>query len=315
MQPKLPSEAQVLGYFKKYSNWGRWGKDDQAGTLNLITPERRVHAARLVKKGITVSCGRPITTEMAPDVLTQTMHFITQSGEPFANAKSVPEQVQVAMDYLGVAVHGLTVTHLDSVGHMFWDGKMYNGFSAANITTKDGALVQSVEVAKDGIVGRGVLLDIPRVKDVKWIEPGESIYSQDMEAAERSARLKLEPGDVLLVRTGSLRRRNEVGPWDGVKGSRPGMHANCIPFLHDRGVAVLGTDTAADVHPSGYKAFRAPVHQVGIVAMGLWLIDNCDLEALAQTCERLNRWEFQFSLGPLRIQYGTGSPVNPLAVF
>ncbi len=319
MAPRIPSEDEVLGYFQKYSNWGRWGKEDQAGTLNLITPEKRVQAGALIKDGAAVSCSRLLTTEVTADTHPphhpQPTHFIIQSGEQFAGVPSKPGVLQACLDYFGVPFHGPLITHLDAVGHVFWDGKMYNGFPSSSVTSVQGATVESVDVAKDGVVSRGVLLDIPRLRGVKWPEPGEDIYAEELEAAEAAQGVKVEPGDVLLVRTGFLRRRNEEGPWNTFRENRSaGMHANCIPFLHDRGVAVLGRD-GSDARSPEYKTVFSAIHQVGIVALGLWLLDYCNLEELAAACEERQRWEFMFTMGPLRIQYGTGSPVNPIAVF
>ena len=315
MFPQIPSEAQVAQYVKQYRNWGRWGKTDELGTLNLITPRKRKQAAALVEGSTTVSCSRLITTQIAPEVTNQALHYVLGSGEPFVNAAEVPGQIQGASDFIGLAFHGLAFTHLDSLCHVFWEGKMYNGFPSSQVTTREGALVESVDVAKSGVVSRGVLLDIPRLKKVKWLKGGVPVYRKHLESAEHAAGLTLEEGDILLVRTGNLRRRNEEGPRDLYVEGWPGLHANCIPFLHQRGVAALGTDTVADVSPSGYKRFRSPIHQIGIAAMGLWLIDNCDFEELSAVCTERNRWEFLLCLAPLRIQYGTGSPLNPIAVF
>ena len=172
-----------------------------------------------------------------------------------------------------------------------------------------------MEAVRDGIVGRGVLLDIPRLRGKSWLEPDEAVFPEDLEAAGQACGVEVGTGDILLCRFGMIARRDALGPSKEVFAHRPGLHAACAPWLHRRQVAALGSDTAQDLFPSGYPSLRAPLHQVGIVAMGLSLIDNCDLEALAATCERLGRWEFMLTLGPLRIENGTGSPVNPLAIF
>lgn len=310
--PAIPSEAEVLTYFERYSNWGRWGKQDQAGTLNHITPAKRIEAARLVRDGITVTCARPLTTEIAPDTRHQFQHYMVASGEAFDGCPTPPGGAQSASDFIGMVFHGLTFTHVDSLGHFFRDGLAYNGVPAAQVNTRQGATVHSVDAAKDGVVTRGILADIPRIRNVAWLEPGEPVYREDLEAAERAAGLRLGPGDALMVRTGSFKRRLEVGPFDEL--TRPGLHVNCIPFLHERGVSVLGTDAGGDVIPSGYPNLLHPIHQIGIVALGLWLIDSCNFEELAAACAQRSRWEFQFAMGPLRIQYGTGSPVNPIAI-
>jgi kynurenine formamidase len=203
---------------------------------------------------------------------------------------------------------------LDSCGHVFWGGKMYNGFPSSRVTA-EGATVQSVDVAKDGIFSRGVLLDIPRLRGVKWLEPGDKIHVAELEAAEAAAGISVEPGDVLFVRTGAARKRAEEGPWDLFVQGVPGLSADCLEFIHSRGVAVLGSDSGSDAAPSGYEVVFEPIHQVGLVAMGLWLIDFADLDPAAAACAERGRWEFAVSIGPLRIDKGSGSPINPLAIF
>lgn len=313
-----PPESEVLTYFDRFSNWGRWGEDDQAGTLNLITTDKRREAARLVQEGHTVSLSKLLTTEIGdhikPPLHPAPAHFMLQNGEQFHERGNEPYVLQTALDYFGVAFHSIDITHLDSVGHVFWDGKMYNGVDS-NAVTAVGATVQSVDVAKDGVVSRGVLLDIPRLRGVKWLEPGEKIHVDELEAAEKEAGIEVEPGDVLLVRTGSERKRREEGPWDAYIHGVAGLSADCLEFVHSRGVSVLGSDGGSDAAPSGYEVVFQPIHQVGLVAMGLWLLDFADLEGIAAACAERNRWEFFLSISPLRIEFGTGSPVNPIAVF
>jgi kynurenine formamidase len=313
-----PPESEVLSYFERYSNWGRWGPDDEAGTLNHITAEHRVRAARLVQDGVTVSCSKLLSTDIninvKPPLFCQPTHFMLQCGEQFAHREQEPYVLQTALDYFGVAFHNVLVTHLDAVGHVFWDGKQYNGVSPSSCTSAAGATVQSIDVARNGIVSRGVLLDIPRLRGVHWLEPGDAIFADELEAAERAQGVRVEAGDVLLVRTGAGRRVAEEGPWDMYTFGVPGLSPDCIPFIHDRGVAVLGSDGGSDVFPNPYELTFQPIHQVGLVALGLWLIDFCTFEDLTVACEERARWEFLFTMGPLRIEYGTGCPINPIAV-
>jgi kynurenine formamidase len=314
-----PPEEEVLRYFERYSNWGRWGHEDELGTLNLITPEHRVRGARLVRDGISVGCAKLLTTEInvnvQPPLFPQPQHFMLQCGQQFAHRHNEPNVLQTALDYFGVAFHNVLVTHLDAVGHVFWNGEMYNGVSAASNTSAAGATVQSVDGARDGIVSRGVLLDIPRLRCVRWLEPGDAIFAAELEEAEESQGVRVEEGDILLIRTGTGRRLVEDGMWNIYGTGVPGLSADCIPFIHDRGVALLGSDSGSDVAPNPYKLTFSPIHQVGLVALGLWLIDFCNFEGVAAACEERKRWEFQLTLGPLRIEFGTGSPVNPIAVF
>jgi kynurenine formamidase len=174
--------------------------------------------------------------------------------------------------------------------------------------------VESIELRQDGVVSRGVLLDVARLRGVDWLEPGDGILPGELEAAEAAQGVRVEEGDILLVRTGHLHRRNEEGPRP-LAGGWPGLSAACLPWLRERGVAVLGGDPVSDVVPSGFPSMPQPLHQIGIPHMGLWLLDNCNMEELTHACQERGRWEFLFTIAPLRIQYGTGSPVNPIAVF
>lgn len=316
MVTAAPSEADVLRYFESCSNWGRWGPDDELGTLNYITAAQRSAAARTVRDGLSVSCARLIPTLQAEeDFLAPPLHFMTASGDAWVGKATPSNTLQMAGDFVGLAFHGLAVTHVDSLCHIFRDGLMYNGRSADLVSTTAGASVLGVDTVRDGIVGRGVLLDIPALKGKDWLDPDEGVFPDDLEAAEERGGIRVDAGDIVLCRFGAMAQRNARGPSKEVFTRRSGLHAACVPWLHERRVAALGSDSAQDLFPSGYPALRAPLHQVGIVAMGLCLIDNCDLEALAATCARLGRWEFLLSIGALRIENTTGSPVNPIALF
>ena len=316
MGDRIPSEEQVLGYFDSLSNWGRWGKDDQLGTLNLITPEKTKRAVGLVQEGVTVTCARTISYENAPDVWFQPQHFMIESGEGWASGDKVSARpMQASVDYISMVFHSVTITHIDSLAHVFWEGKMYNGRPAHLVSTSQGATVESIEVAKDSIVSRGVLVDVPMIRGIDWVERGEGVMPEDIESAEERCGFRVEEGDVLLIRTGNLRRRNVEGPVNQQVVGASACQAACLPLFHQRGIAVMGSDTGNEVFPNGYSRVAIPIHQVGIVSMGLWILDNANLEDLAQACQQRNRWEFLISISPLRISNGTGSPVNPVAVF
>ena len=316
MVTTIPSEADVLGYMKSLSNWGRWGPDDEMGTLNLITPPKRVQAAQLVREGAAVSCSRPITTETAPDITHQVQRFMVDSGE--GRDTDPPERARQrrgAAEFIGMVFHGQTITHIDSLSHYFWKGEIYNGRPASQITSREGAQACAIEVAHQGIMTRAVLLDIARLKGKSWLDADEPVFPEDVEAAEKAAGVRVESGDVLLVRTGNYRRRSEQGPVDlGIVG-HTACHVACTPWFRERDIAMLGTDTSNDVRPSAYENITSPLHTVSLVSMGLWLIDNCNLEDLAEACKTRGRWEFMLSMGPLRLLNVTGSPVNPIAVF
>lgn len=222
MAANVPSEEEVLGYFKSLSNWGRWGEEDQLGTLNFLSPKKTLQAASLVKEGVTVSCARTITWESAPDIPNPPIHFMVESGEGWASGDKVTSRPsQASTDFFGLIFHGYAITHIDSLAHFFWEGKMYNGRPAHLVSTNQGATVESVELAKNGIITRGVLVDVPMIRGVDWLERGEGVMPEDILAAEERCGFRVEEGDVLLVRTGQLHRRNVEGP---VNPSRGRLH-------------------------------------------------------------------------------------------
>ena len=316
MPAQIPSEQEVLGYFDKLSNWGRWGDDDEHGTLNLLSNEKTLQAVSLVREGATVSCSRTVTWTPEADHMSTPLHFMLESGEGWASGDKVTNRPsQAATDFFGMAFHGYHITHMDSLAHFFWQGKMYNGRPPHLVSTGLGATVESIELAKNGIATRGVLVDVPMIRGVDWVERGEGVMPEDILAAEERCGFRIEEGDVLLVRTGNLHRRNVEGPVNPREAGSPACQAACLPLFHERGIAVLGSDTGNDVMPSQYSSMSNPIHQVGIVAMGLWILDNPNLEELAAACKERNRWEFMLTINPLRLFNTTGSPVNPIAIF
>ncbi len=303
-----PTQSEALGYFDSLSNWGRWGPDDQLGALNYITPEKRRNAASLVQEGISVSCAWDIGTAPRPDHLfgVPQRYMVATGRDPLVFGRG-----GAALEVMSLAFHGATVTHLDGLSHIFWDGQMYNGKPAELVNAQQGASHFAVTELGDGIVTRGVLMDIPALDGRPWLEPGEGVFPEHLGAAEERQGVRVSTGDIVLLRTGKGRRqREEQDP-----PSSGGWHVASLPWLHEREVAVIGADTAQEAGSPGYEAIGVPVHMIAMVAMGVHLIDNCDLEALARTCERLNRWEFFLSIQPLRLEGGTGSAVNPVAVF
>jgi kynurenine formamidase len=210
-------------------------------------------------------------------------------------------------------VHGDVNTHLDALCHVIYDGTMHGGVPAADALSPDGASALSVDLVRDGIVGRGVLLDIPGLYGLPWLEPGTDVTAEDLAAAETRQGVRVGPGDALLVRVGHRRRREELGPWD-VPHARAGLHPAALEFLAERQVAVLGSDGNNDTAPSAAQDVAFPVHVLAVHAMGLHLLDYLDLEELAPVCAREGRWSFLCVIAPVRLPHGTGSPVNPLAV-
>jgi len=308
----VPTEEEVLGYAKTLSNWGRWGKDDERGTLNLITDEKRREAMSLVKAGRVVSLAWDIDPAgTGPDVKAQPQRYMLRTGQGATEGGEVERQIACA-EFTGLVFHGRRITHLDSPAHVIWNGKMYNDRPGWLVNSEHGAEKNSVLAARDGVVTRALLVDVPRHRGVPWLEPGEPVQRDEVEAVLRKENVELREGDALLLRTGYGRSRIENGPkWEG---KQAGWGASCLPLFKERGVSVIGHDTSGETHPSGYKGFRGPIHGIGIAAMGLWLLDNAQLEDLARVCEELRRWEFALVLAPLPFIGATGSAMNPLAI-
>jgi kynurenine formamidase len=302
-------DANAARAFDAVKNWGRWGADDELGTLNHLSPAHTQQAVHLVQSGEVVSCSRRLSVKGGPGNAQPLLHHMTASGE------SAPATgFGVAADWVGLGFHGSAVTHMDSLSHAFWDGCGYNGFPASDIKSASGAGWGSVERAGKGIVSRGVLLDMAGVHGGSWLEPGQSVGADDLLEAERRQGVTFGTGDVLFVRTGRDAREKRQGAFDPAHEGVGGLHYSCMELLHDREIAVLASDAAHDVIPSGVRGFDLPVHTLALVAMGLWLIDNAYLETLTDRCRSLERWEFLTAVSPLLIPRSTGSPTNPLAV-
>jgi kynurenine formamidase len=285
--------------FNQVKNWGRWGKDDQLGAANLITEAKRKQALALAKNGLTVSLGHAPLTEAAPD-----------NANPFEHTMNRG----LTTDTYKVSYHGYAHSHIDALCHFLYKDQTYNGYARADVNTDKGCAKLSIDNLKQGIVTRGVLLDIPRLKNLPYLEPGTPVFVEDIEAWEKKANVKVSSGDVILLRTGRWARRAKLGPWN-VGQNEAGYHASIAPWLKERGVSFLTSDVAQDVTPTLVPGINLPVHTLAITALGIDIMDNLDLEQLAETAARLNRWEFLFVASPVPVIGGTGFPANPLAIF
>jgi kynurenine formamidase len=285
------------------SNWGRWGKDDEIGALNLITPAKRRQAAGLVRDGISVSLAADADTVKAVD--NPNPYQVTMLG--------------LQSDRISIEYHGIAHTHLDSLAHINERGVFFNGYTPqADDVVKEGHAKNSIHNVKNGVLTRGILIDIPRLKGVPYLEPGTPIYVEDLEAWEKQAGVKVSSGDALFVRTGVWARRKAVGPWlrgRAEGGQSAGLHPSVLPWLKARDIALLGSDHPQYVSPGTPGAPRGAVHDFALVYLGVHLFDNCDLEALADAAATRKRWEFLLTAAPLPIRGGTGSPLNPIATF
>jgi kynurenine formamidase len=304
----IPTSEELDKLFDQLSNWTRWGSDDQRGTLNFITDERRVAATRLVSTGEAISLAHDLATEPMPDHPHPVQHHMLASGD--ARDANGIEGYEAARDHLSLDVHGLWTTHVDALSHMFVRGQMYGGRPASEVRS-DGARSNTVMTMADGVIARGVLLDVPRALGSEFLDNGEVVTVADLEATEAHHGVRVGSGDVVLIAWGREARRKSRRGFDGFSG----LHPECLPWLAEREVAVVGSDGISDPMPFiGTTGWPFPIHQIAIVAMGLPLIDNVRLAPLGERCAELGRWEFLFTMAPLRIPKGTGCPVNPVAV-
>jgi len=326
--PRDLTRDDVDRWMKELSNWGKWGPDDQAGTVNLITPAVRKAAAALVREGVSVSMA--LDADLPKEGSTGGP-LPTMGGGPPPAAGARPaerptwtltsrppgpeprERASYVVDTIAVSYHGNNTTHLDAPSHMFYKGQVYNGFPQTSYTDR-GAGKDDVMSMKNGILTRGVLFDIPKLKGVGYLGDEEPVYVEDLEAWEKKAGVRVGAGDTVLVRTGRWVRVREKGPLD-LNRATPGLYASCVKWLKERGVAILGSDVVQDVRPSRVDGVNQPIHQMALMSLGMPLIDNADLEALAEAAAQRNRWAFLFTMNPLRVPGATGGPVNPIATF
>ena len=301
--------AEFRELFDAVSTWDRWGENSARGALNHLTPDRTAAAARLVTSGVTVTLSRPLRTLGGIDLPEPADHHMTL----LTDADQGSGSLRFAKDYVGVDYHNDGHTHIDAFCHVAFDGRLYGG-AAADSITEEGAKSGTIEIVRDGLVGRGVLLDVPRVRGLPWIEPGEHIFREDLEAAEQRQGVTVEAGDILLVNTGHSRRQAELEPWD-TPNAKAGLHPTVATFLAERRVAVLGSDGNSDTAPSTTEGVAFPIHVLALNAMGIHLLDYLQFEDVLRHCEAAARWEFLFATAPLRVGGGTGSPVNPTAIF
>lgn len=307
----LVTPERLLEWESELSNWGRWGPDDQRGTLNLITPARTRAAANLVIDGVSVSLGHFVTEEVAIDSQTfaPTEHWMTRIDPDTG-------EVLFALDAMSFSMHDGQLSHMDALCHYRTerDGEflIFNGYRQ-NLD-QEGCKDLAIDRMGAGYVTRGVLVDMPLLRGVEWLEPSTPIYASDLEAWEDFAGLTVETGDVLLVRTGRWAKRAVEGPWD-YAGGGAGLHASVLPWLRERGVAMLVGDAVNDVQPSGVEGVRRPVHQLTQVFIGLPLVDNGYLEDVAREAAQRERWEFMVSWQITKVPGGTAGPFNGLATF
>jgi len=312
---RLVTLAMLRQWEQKLSNWGRWGKSDERGLLNLITPEKTKHALTLVTEGKTVTLSINPIKKVGTDVGT-----FGENVHRMARIDPATGAVLGALDIIQLSIHDGLNSHLDALCH--YQGPIgrkagepavsYNGFPFT--LTAAGCQQSAADRMGPGYITRAVLVDMPLLKKVKWLEPSTPIYAEDLEAWERLAGVTIGAGDALLVRTGRWAKRAAEGAWPyGQAGA--GLHASVLPWLRARDVSLLASDAVNDVQPSGVAGISRPIHQLTQVNMGLPIVDNAYLEDAAVEAARLKRWAFMFTLHIFQIQGGTASPFNALATF
>jgi len=308
-QNRLVTDDELPAIFAEVSNWGRWGEDDERGTVNLITPDVTARAAAEVREGAVVGFGSIDLSGALATADPPTRHVMLKHGE------NAPAGYASATDFVGTDYHGVHTSHLDALCHVFYDGRMYNDRPAAMVTSS-GARANTIEVFRNGIATRGVLLDIPSVRHADFVEPLSPITPADLDAAARAQGVEVRAGDALFVYVGrSAHRAADDGDFRDGALHVAGLDASCLPWLHRHDVALLGSDGANDALPRRSGSERVPVHVGAIVYMGLPLIDNAALDPLVDACRERSRWAFLTTVAPLAITGGTGSPVNPIAIF
>ena len=292
---RVPTQSEVEEWYTERRNWARWGSDDQRGAINLITPDKRMAAATAVRSGRTVSLSR---------VFEPTQQFIRK------NDRGRGGRAGSVVDYYGFIYHGQTVTHIDALCHMWDVDGMWQGRDPSTEIDTQGAHFGDITAWSDGIITRGVLLDVPRHRGEPFVTSDRPVHGWELEDIARAEGVELQSGDALMVHSGRGAFEQAGNTFGG--GDRPGLHVSCAKFIRDHDVALLGWDMM-DARPNDY-GLPFPVHGV-LFNYGVALLDNALLEPLAVACAEESRYEFMFMALPLKVARGTGSPANPIAMF
>jgi len=296
------SDQELEAMFRRCSNTGKWGPNDELGTLNYITPAKRIAAAGLVKTGEVVSVGRDLSTRQTKS-----------NGQPVSHIMMYTDRNSPSCtDYFSIYPHGMVVTHMDALCHFSWNDQFYNGRKRSESLSASGAKWGSIYAQRQGIFTRGVLLDVAAARGVPWYQSDEYVTVADFEAAEKRQHLRVDSGDAIFVRTGMERMEAEMGEQDTYP--RAGLHPECVEWMHNRQVSVYGGDCIEKL-PFPSESFTSAMHMIVLASMGLPILDWPALTELAKTCERVNRWDYLLTTAPLRLPGGTASPINPLCLF
>jgi kynurenine formamidase len=307
---------EVEALASRYNTWGRWGPDDELGALNFIDDEAVRVAAKLVKRGRVISCAMPYDSagpQKGDLGRTNPVHYMVQDGGDIAlGAQDHLARLRYADDAIAMPLQ--CATHWDAFSHIFYEGKMYNGYGLENVTSS-GARRGALETMREKMVGRGVLLDFPRHLGLEWLEPGHGIGSSDLEACADAQEVEVQRGDILLIRTGQLKQGRTHGWGEYTGGDAPGLSLDSTHFICDRSVAAFATDTwGGEVRPNETDAIYQPLHVVLLVNAGVLFGEMFDLEALAEDCAVDGEYAFLFVAAPLPITGAVGGPLNPVAI-
>lgn len=315
--PDAMNIETVRALARKLRNWGRWGATDELGTVNFITPAKVAAAAQLVRQGKVLSLAIPFDMN-GPQTgfggRVNPLHSMLQDGGDIANgAQDFIPGLRYCDDAITMPLQ--CATQWDALSHIYFDGKMYNDRGPEQVTSS-GARTNAITALKDKVVSRGILLDVPRLKGKPWLEPGEAIYPADLDAAAATAGIRVESGDIALIRTGQMRQVRERGSWgDYAGGPAPGLSLTCAEWLASHEIAGYATDTwGTEVIPNETPDVFQPLHCVAIVNMGMLVGEIFTLEALADDCAADGVYEFLFVAPPLPITGAVGSPINPQAI-
>jgi kynurenine formamidase len=313
----MPStDEQIQAAAKKYRNWGKWGPNDQLGTLNYITPDKIIEAARLVRRGKVISMALPFDSN-GPQTgawgrVNPVHSFVLTGTDAVAGTQGMPHGIGAADDFVSMFLQ--CGTQWDALAHIYDYGRMWNGYSASKVTTR-GAELNGIENTANRIVSRGVLLDIARYKKVEYLQPGYAISEDDLTGCARTKNVKIGTGDVVVVRTGFLGHCRQHGWGTFSAGDAPGLSFFTADWLWRTQIAAIASDTwGVEVRPNELPDAFQPLHQVMIPNIGLLVGEIFDLEAIGQDCADDGIYEFMFVAPALPITGAVGSPVNPQAI-
>ncbi len=296
---------------RRLSNWGRWGKNDERGTTNFITPERLVEAARLIRTGKVFDLGIPFGSDGTQSGAGGRINPILLVSETGEDQSQFPGAFHYADDYIFMPLQ--SASQWDALAHVHYDGQLYNGFPSSAVSPH-GARHCGIDKQGRGIAGRGVLLDVARFKGKRWLDIGEVISPEDIDACAVTHGITFHSGDILLIRTGWRRKFiEERNPSEWMKGE-PGIGLASCEWLAKREISAVCCDNiAVEVLPGEVSTEILPVHMVLLRDMGLTLGEILDFEDLADDCAKDGVYEFFFCGPPIKFSRALGSPINPLA--